>query len=152
MAMTTRTATLMAALVAAAALATPAAAQTDTAAAAVAPAAPAPAAAAEAPRQRRNPNEITRAQMVEKGARNVYEGIRMIRASWLRASRGLSSSTQQNPVVAVYRDGALVGGTGTLHDMEIESITKVEYIDPNTAVQRFGSEAAGGALMVHTGS
>ncbi|HEU4561543.1 MAG TPA: hypothetical protein VFS20_27205 [Longimicrobium sp.] len=146
--MTTRTATLMAALVAAAALATPAAAQTDTAAAAVAPAAPA--AAAEAPRQRRNPNEITRAQMLEKGARNVYEGIRMIRASWLRASRGLSSSTQQNPVVAVYRDGALVGGISTLHDMEVDSIIKVEYIDPNTAVQRFGSDAAGGAILVHS--
>ncbi|HYH78640.1 MAG TPA: hypothetical protein VEX86_02560 [Longimicrobium sp.] len=156
--MTIKSSTLIAACVAAAALAaSPAAAQTDTASAApvAAPAAAAvpaaAAAAAPAPRPRRNRNEITRAEMVEKGARNVYDGIRMIRGSWLRASRALSSSTQQNPVVAVYRDGSLAGGTGVLRDMAVESVAKVEYVEPNEAVQRFGTQAAGGALVVSTG-
>ncbi|HEX9937267.1 MAG TPA: hypothetical protein VGB15_09095 [Longimicrobium sp.] len=147
----------MAALIAAATLASPAAAQTDTAKVApvgtAAPAATAPATAtAEAPRPRRNRNEITRADMVEKNATNVYDGIRMIRASWLRASRSMSSSTQQNPVVAVYRDGSLAGGTGVLRDMSVESISKVEYFEPHEAVQRFGTQASGGAILVTTGS
>jgi hypothetical protein len=154
--MTTRNATLMAAFIAAATLAaSPAAAQTDTAKVApvgtAAPAATAPA-TAEAPRPRRNRNEITRADMQEKNATNVYDGIRMIRASWLRASRSMSSSTQQNPVVAVYRDGSLAGGTGILRDMSVESISKVEYFEPHEAVQRFGTQAAGGAILVTTGS
>ncbi|HET7228458.1 MAG TPA: hypothetical protein VFJ16_00515 [Longimicrobium sp.] len=149
--MNLRTATVFAACVAAAAFVRPAQAQTDTASAAkVAPAVPA-APAAEAPRPRRNRNEITRADMVEKGARNVYDGIRMIRASFLRPSRSLSSSTQQNPVIAVYRDGALAGGTGVLRDMAVESISKIEYVEPSDAVRRFGNDAAGGAILVTTG-
>lgn len=148
MAMNLRTATLFAACVAAAALVRPAHAQTDTATAAAA----APAHAAEAPRPRHNRNEITRAEMVEKGAHNVYDGIRMVHASFLRPSRSLSSSTQQNPVVAVYRDGAYAGGTGVLRDIGVESISKIEYVEPNEAVQRFGSQAAGGAIVVYTGA
>jgi hypothetical protein len=151
MAMNLRTATLFAAFVAAAALARPAHAQTDTTRAAAAPAAPATP-AAEAPRPRRNRNEITRADMVEKGARNVYDGIRMLHSAWLRPSRSLSSSTQQNPVVAVYRDGSLVGGTSTLRDMSVDSVGRVEYVEPADAVQRFGTDAAGGAIVVHTGT
>lgn len=148
MAMKLRTATLFAACIAAAALARPAHAQTDTTAAPAAPAAP----AAEAPRPRRNRNEITQADMIEKGAHNVYDGIRMLHASWLRPSRSLNSSTQQNPVVAVYRDGALVGGTGTLRDMPVDSVARVEYVEPATAVQRFGADASGGAIVVYTGA
>lgn len=146
MAMKLRTATLFAACLAAAALVRPAHAQTDTAK--TAPAAP----TAEAPRPRRNRNEITRAEMQEKGARNVYDGIRLVRASFLRPSRSLSSSTQQNPVVAVYRDGAYAGGTAVLRDMATESIGKIEYVEPNEAVQRFGTQASGGAIVVYTGA
>jgi hypothetical protein len=151
MAMTIKTATLLAACFAAALAVRPAAAQTDTVAAA-APAAPAAAAAAPAARPRRNRNEILRAEMEEKGARNVYDGIRMLHAAWLRPSRSLSSSTQQNPVVAVIRDGSLAGGTGILRDMAVDAVARVEYVEPNEAVQLYGTQAAGGAIVVHTGS
>ncbi len=163
--MTTRTASLMAAFIAAASFAaSPAAAQTDTAKVApatspatAAPAATAPAAApapeaAPAPRPRRNRNEITRAEMLEKNARNVYDGIRMIRGSWLRASRALTSANIANPTVAVYRDGALAGGVGVLRDISVESISRVEYFEPNEAVQRYGTTASAGAILVHSGS
>ena len=156
-AMTTRTASLMAAFIAAASFAaSPAAAQTDTARAATPAVAPAAAAttapaAAPAPRPRRNPHVITRAEMQEKGAQNVYDGIRMIRGSWLRGSRALSSANARNPVVAVYRDGAPAGGVGVLREMPVESISQVQYFEPNEAVQRFGGDAAGGALLVSTG-
>jgi outer membrane receptor protein involved in Fe transport len=152
MVMNLRTATLFAACVAAAALACPAHAQTDTAHAATAATPAPPAATAPAARPHHNRNEITRADMVEKGARNVYDGIRMLHAAWLRPSRALSSSTQQNPVVAVYRDGSLVGGTGTLRDMSVDSVARVEYVDPSDAVQRYGTDAAGGAIVVYTGA
>lgn len=158
--MTTRTASLMAAFIAAASFAaSPAAAQTDTAkvapatsdAATAAPVATAPA-AAPAPRPRRNPNVITRAEMLEKGARNVYDGIRAIRGSWLRPSRALTSANVRNPQIAVYRDGALAGGVGVLRDLPVESISQAQYFEPNEAVQRFGTDASAGAIMVTTGS
>lgn len=154
MAMTIKTATLLAACFAASAFAVrPAAAQTDTVSAvAAAPAGAAAPAAAPAARPRRNRNEILKADMVEKGARNVYDGIRMLHAAWLRPSRSLSSSTQQNPVVAVIRDGSLAGGVGLLRDMSVDAVARVEYVEPNEAVQRYGTQAAGGAIVVYTGS
>jgi len=149
--MTTRTA-LIAAFAAVAALAArPAAAQTDTArvAATATPATPAAPAAAAA-RPRRNPNVITREEMQERNARNVYDGVRALHGAWLRGSRALNSVTEKAPTVAVYRDGSLVGSVNALRDMAVESVTTVSYMAPSEAMQRFGSDANGGAILVST--
>jgi hypothetical protein len=155
--MTTRISALMVALAAAGVLAArPAAAQTDTAAAAAPAAAPAGTpvpATAPAARPRRNPNLVTRAEMQERNARDVLDGVRALRPSWLRASRALTSANDKVPEVMVYRDGAFLGtAPGALRGMAVESVSSVQYFAPTLAVQRFGGDASGGAIMVNSGS
>jgi hypothetical protein len=147
MAMTIKTASLLAACFAASALAVrPAAAQTDTVSATAA----APAAAAPAARPRRNPNLITRAEMEARGAKNALDGVRSLRGSWLRASRTLSATSENESVVAVYRDGTLLGGPNSLRDIGLETVATIQYFPPAQAVQRFGNDANVGAILVNT--
>jgi hypothetical protein len=146
--MKTRTAALLAMCAAAALAARPAAAQADTTKAVAtdtahaAPAAPV--------RVRRNPNLITRAEIDARGLKNALDAVRTLRGSWLRPSRALSSVNDATPVVAVYRDGTLVGGPDALDDIGVDTIVTIQFLSPREAVQRFGGDISGGAILVNS--
>ena len=88
------------------------------------------------------PNEISRAEIMERGtnAHNAMQLIRRLRHSWLRRS----------PVV--YVDNiSRPGGVRARFDIPLGVIRMMEFIGPADATTRWGTGQMGGVIRVVTG-
>ena len=90
------------------------------------------------------PEEISRAEIVERGtnAHDAMGVIRSLRPAWLQA-RG-------TPVVYV-NSMRQPNGVGTLFNIPIGQIRLMEFIGPADATTRWGTGHMGGAIRVQTG-
>ena len=100
------------------------------------------------PRPRRDPSRITRVELMDTHAVDAYEAIRILRPSWLRP-RGQTSVLARSTVM-VYIDNVQVGGPDVLRGVPLTTVTTMEYVDPSSATQRWGTNHVHGAIVVTT--
>ena len=98
--------------------------------------------------QSRNPNRLTREEVVATHTTSTFEAIRMLRPNWLR-KRGAMSVTQSSDIM-VYVDNVQIGGVQSLHSIPVTSITSVQFLDAATATQRWGTGHVHGAILIIT--
>ncbi len=100
------------------------------------------------------PNEISRAEIVERGtnAQNGMQLIRRLRPAWLR-SRGSNSFTAPGAMYpVVYIDNIRrPGGLSALYDIPSTEIRGMEFIGPADATTRWGTGHQAGVIRVMTG-
>jgi hypothetical protein len=97
--------------------------------------------------QRVDRNVITRDQIQQNGYRNAYDAVQALRAPWLVARPdGLTVQRE----VLVYLDNTRMGGVETLRQITAAQIIRINWIDPGTAVNRWGVDHSQGVIMVIT--
>lgn len=95
-----------------------------------------------------NRNVITRQQMIEVNANDLYEAVQKLRPSWL-TSRGPVSITDMTPTVAsVYMMGNQVGDIEYLRSLRPDDVREVRYYEPGEASARFGMGHPRGVIQV----
>lgn len=120
-----------------------------------------PAAAAAQKKQR---DLITREEILESAQKDgdLYAAIRSIRPHFLAAPRGTRTLGMDRNAAGGYVQGAgaklpdallyvndnRLGDIGGLKNILAADVYEVRYLDPTKAEERFGVEAAGGAVMV----
>lgn len=91
---------------------------------------------------------ITRDEMLDVSAENVYEAVQRIEPSWL-SSRGPRSLTDESPSVAsVYMSGSNVGDVEFLRSLRPDDVDLVRYYDAGEASARFGMGHPRGVIEV----
>lgn len=94
---------------------------------------------------------LGREEIVQSGAGNIYDVIRMRRPRWLQpAQRGPTSLTGGAAQVVVYLDGQRFGGPELLPRLTVASVQWVEFLSASEAQVRFGHDNLGGVIHVHT--
>jgi hypothetical protein len=108
---------------------------------------------------------ITREEINGAGAANAYELVRSLRKEWLmprglnsfrESARGSADFGEEMVVVPgadhviVYLDNARLGGTQYLAEVALETIGRVEFIEPSQATFRWGTGHAHGVILVTT--
>lgn len=100
------------------------------------------------------PNEISRAEILERGSNssNAMQVIRRLRPAWLRA-RGSNSFTSAGAMYAVvYIDNIRrPGGLSALFNIPVGEIRMMEFIGPANATTRWGTGHQSGVILVRTG-
>lgn len=99
---------------------------------------------------------ITAEDLAETSYSDVYEVLVQHRrldfegdAMFMR-TRGQSTFQQEEPVLVVV-DGSPMGTSArSLSSMPIESIQRIEFVQPTQAGARFGTRGGGGALVITT--
>ncbi len=110
--------------------------------------------AAEADARFRSPDEILRAEIVERGANahNAMQLLRRVRPTWL-GTRGANSFTAPGasyPVV--YVDNIRrPGGLSALFQIPLDEIRRMEFVGPADATTRWGTGHQAGVILVVTG-
>lgn len=109
---------------------------------------------AEAENRSYPPNEISRAEILERGSNssNAMQVIRRLRPAWLRA-RGSNSFTSAGAMYAVvYVDNIRrPGGLSALFNIPVGEIRMMEFIGPANATTRWGTGHQSGVILVRTG-
>jgi len=77
-----------------------------------------------------NSDVITREELIETGAGDLYQVVERLRPLWLR-SRGIRSFTSQTEI-AVLRDGAYFGPVEILRTIPTDQAFRLEYVDAAT--------------------
>lgn len=92
---------------------------------------------------------ITRAQMLEVNANDVYDAVQKLEPSWL-TSRGPVSITDNSPsVVSVFMNGSHVGDSEYLRNLRPDDIEVLRYYEAGEASARFGMGHPRGVIEVH---
>ena len=96
-------------------------------------------------------NVLTASQLRDTSTQTVYGAIRRLRPQWLRA-RGRTSINAVGPdEPTVYVDGARYGSLNDLGRMDVNQVTRAEFVDPIEATTRFGTNHTGGAILIFLG-
>jgi len=96
-------------------------------------------------------NVLTASQLRDTSTQSVYDAIRRLRPQWLRV-RGRTSINAVGPdEPIVYVDGARYGSLNDLGRMDVNQVTRAEFVDPLEATTRFGINHTGGAILIFLG-
>lgn len=108
---------------------------------------------------RRQRNVITAEEIATRpGESNAYDLIRSLRPAWLR-TRGVASGqvtgngmggVTDNAPIAVYVDGAKMGGPSVLRDIQADRIQELRYLSASDATMQYGTGNTAGAIQVTT--
>lgn len=91
---------------------------------------------------------ITEEELSDNTAANLYDAVLSRRPLWLQKRGQISIN---NPTeVLVYVDNMRMGGVGELRQIQVSSVKEVQYLDGNSAQQRFGIGNGNGAILVVT--
>ena len=75
-------------------------------------------------------NVLTASQLRDTSTQSVYDAIRRLRPQWLRV-RGRTSINAVGPdEPVVYVDGARYGSLNDLGRMDVNQVTRAEFVDP----------------------
>ncbi len=98
----------------------------------------------------RSSNRIVAEEVQGLQFRTAYELIRALRPHWLQ-TRGVSSlsrSEASEPVV--YLDGTEMGRLSVLREVLASDVIEAEHLSAGEATTRYGSDHAGGAILITT--
>src|SRR5919109_275883 len=93
--------------------------------------------------QRTDRNVITRGQIFANGYRTAYEAVEALRAPWL-ITRPDGLTVEREKIV--YLDERRLGGVQTLQEIAASQIIEIRYIDPATAINRWGVDHGQGVI------
>lgn len=96
-----------------------------------------------------NRDTLTREQMSEISANNVYEAVERLRPRWLqiRAARSMSGPTE----IVVFMNRSLMGGPEVLRQFTPSDVARLRYLDGPTAATQLsglGGRAVEGAIII----
>ncbi|MFH1763136.1 MAG: lipoprotein [Gemmatimonadota bacterium] len=97
---------------------------------------------------RPNAEKVTRVEIDEAGPSDLYTLVQNLRPIWLR-ERGATSFTDETDV-AVYLDGARMGGRESLRVIHSSNVETLEFYGAQRATARFGAGHVNGAILVTT--
>lgn len=111
-------------------------------------------AAGEAQVRSYSPNEVSRAEIDERGANahTAMQFLRRVRPAWLRSrgSNSLTSAGAMYPVV--YIDNIRrPGGLSALFQVPLSEVRRMEFIGPGDATTRWGTGHQSGVILIVTG-
>jgi hypothetical protein len=96
-----------------------------------------------------NPDVLTGDELRATGTGNVWEAVRRLRPTWLRARSGAASVVSpQGTTPVVYVAGIRHGDLRTLQTMNVDQVRRVEFINARDATTRFGTGVGGGVILV----
>ena len=100
------------------------------------------------------PNQVSRAEIDERGANahTAMQFLRRVRPAWLR-SRGSNSLTAAGAMYpVVYIDNIRrPGGLSALFQVPLSEIRRMEFIGPGDATTRWGTGHQSGVILITTG-
>lgn len=97
--------------------------------------------------QRVDRDLITQDQIRQNGYLTAYEAVEALRAQWLvNRPDGLTLEREK----IVYLDERRLGGVQTLREIAASQVLSIRYIDPGTAINRWGVDHGQGVIMVVT--
>lgn len=102
-----------------------------------------------APRQRKDPNVITEAELASRSALTARQVIEQLRPQFLRV-RGTTTlgNAQTSDVIWVYFDGTRMGTLEVLNNIGAHEIREIRYLNPSEATNRYGTGHVQGAILV----
>ncbi|MEO8000084.1 MAG: hypothetical protein ABI852_21715, partial [Gemmatimonadaceae bacterium] len=105
---------------------------------------------AGAPQSRpaRDPNLITRDQVIAGNYGNAYDVVRRLHPNWL-VKRSLNDANS-NAVIVTYVDGVSYGDVNWLKNVQSNAIDTIQRIDAGTATTRWGTGHSEGVIYVTT--
>jgi hypothetical protein len=105
-------------------------------------------------RQRSDPTELSREEIMSVEARNLYDVVRRLRPRWLNASRraGERSFGLETRIV-VYQGQTYLGDVEVLGDWSPSAAYKLEWLDgprASATLPGLGSQHVAGAIIIRT--
>jgi hypothetical protein len=100
--------------------------------------------------QKRDRDKITR-EDIEGSAQkdqDIYQVIRSLRPHFLAPARGSRSMGGSSSPMALYVDGVRETDVNQLKAIPASVVEEVRYLDPTRSESEYGSNAAGGAVVV----
>ncbi len=103
---------------------------------------------------RRSTRVLLADEIEEYGVLTAAEAVELCRPQWLHTRSSPSQSPySQNPdgsPPVVYLDGVRLGDVRELERIRSEMVERMEFLAPTDATNRFGTNHAGGAILVTT--
>ena len=91
---------------------------------------------------------VTRSQLEDTHARNVYEAVQRARPTWL-VSRGVISALHPaGELPTVYLNGVRAGGLELLRSLNLQEVESIRFHSAQDAMTRWGMGLLGGVLEV----
>lgn len=102
-----------------------------------------------------DPEHVTSAEIAATPATNAYDLINRLRPRWLQPQRvgSIAGGTIRTQVIAVYLDGARLGGLEALRSISSHGITSMRFYDATraaTVMRDPGSDPIAGAIVITT--
>lgn len=97
---------------------------------------------------RRGGDVISREQIVASTSRNAYDVVQGLRPQWLRPRGTFSFETASE--VVLYVDAVRSGTVEDLRTLPSETVEYIQWLDPASATQRWGTGHASGVVLVVT--
>lgn len=101
------------------------------------------------PKQRKDPNVITEAELASRSALTARQVVEQLRPQFLRV-RGTTTlgNAQTADVIWVYFDGTRMGTIEVLNNIGAHEIREIRYLSPSEATNRYGTGHVQGAILV----
>ena len=93
-------------------------------------------------------NVLTAEEISRITVGNVYEAIEQLRPEYLRSRGAISFRSASAPRAAVYLDAVYFGTLASLRNIRATQVMLIEYLSASEATTRFGTNHAGGAILV----
>ena len=94
-------------------------------------------------------NRLVEADFAEYVSQDILTVIQRLRPQWLRVRGG--GTAQGKAVIQIFIDGQRQnGGPDVLRGMSANSVQEVEFMNARDATTRYGTDMAGGAIVVTT--
>jgi hypothetical protein len=97
---------------------------------------------------RSSPNVLTGEDVRAVDVGNLYDAVRRLRPQWLRARGSASLVSPEATQAVVYVAGIRQGDPRALQNVNVDTVSRVEFIDSRDATTRFGTGHLGGAILV----
>ena len=97
-----------------------------------------------------NRNLITREQLDAIPSNTAYEAVERLRRQWLLPRAGTMRNTTAQTLPAVFMDGRNYGALDALHQINIEIIHEIRFINAADATTRHGTGYPAGIIEVIT--
>lgn len=94
---------------------------------------------------------ITGEEIARSGVLNAYDAVSHLRPQLLAGRGPTSVRSTRSEAPEVYVDGLLAPGLETLTQIPASQVLEIKYLSAAEAMNRFGNNHLGGALLVRTG-
>jgi len=98
---------------------------------------------------RRDPNLITQEDLSGQPAGTAYDAVQRLRPTWLRSRGTLSmGTTGTGSLPRVFVADRDFGALRSLRDIQLDSVSEIEFMSARDATTRYGTGYAGGIIHV----